>query len=169
MKGVVHLIFGKHDKNDNLAVNLSLVDGVPNWLGGSSIRLVQDDENERVSIESRISKKYPPAYLKYDQITAAEEITEQEVSEKSKSVIGRAAVGGLVLGPLGAVIGGLSGTGNKSKTEYKRYFVLNYLSAENSEPKAISFEIVGATLHLEEFLKSLKGKLPGNASISQYL
>lgn len=39
---------------------------------------------------------------------------EQIVAQKSKSVVGRAVVGGLLLGPLGAVVGGMSGIGSKS-------------------------------------------------------
>lgn len=35
------------------------------------------------------------------------------VGKKSKSVLGRALLGGLILGPLGAIIGGASGVGDK--------------------------------------------------------
>jgi hypothetical protein len=35
--------------------------------------------------------------------------------EKDKSVLGRALVGGLVLGPVGAIVGGMSGIGSKKK------------------------------------------------------
>lgn len=43
-----------------------------------------------------------------------------ETSEtvKNKSVIGRAAVGTLLLGPFGGIIGGISGLGNKTKTTF---------------------------------------------------
>lgn len=38
---------------------------------------------------------------------------EKIVEEKSKSVVGRAVLGGVLLGPLGAVVGGMSGIGSK--------------------------------------------------------
>jgi len=37
------------------------------------------------------------------------------IERKSKSVVGRALVGGLLLGPVGAIVGGLSGVGSKEK------------------------------------------------------
>jgi len=39
---------------------------------------------------------------------------EQVIAQKNKSVIGRALVGGLLLGGVGAVVGGVSGTGSKN-------------------------------------------------------
>lgn len=44
-------------------------------------------------------------------------VTDEILDEKTKSVIGRAIVGGLVFGVAGAVVGGMSGMG--SKKEYK--------------------------------------------------
>ena len=42
---------------------------------------------------------------------------EYETIEKDKSVIGRAVVGGLLLGPVGAIVGGMSGIGTKKETK----------------------------------------------------
>ena len=42
---------------------------------------------------------------------------EYETIEKDKSVIGRAVVGGLLLGPVGAIVGGMSGIGAKKETK----------------------------------------------------
>lgn len=42
-------------------------------------------------------------------------ISHKQLGTEDKSVIGRAVVGGLLLGPLGAVVGGISGVGSKTK------------------------------------------------------
>lgn len=45
--------------------------------------------------------------------STAEIVTFNQADAVNKSVMGRAVVGGVLLGPLGAVVGGLSGTGKK--------------------------------------------------------
>ena len=77
--------------------------------------------------------------LNYDQITDVFYGLETEVIEKNKSVIGRAVAGGLLFGGIGAVVGGISGTGTKAKKERHFYFIISYTSS-NGEDKFIQFE-----------------------------
>ncbi len=97
------------------------------------------------------------AYLSYDQVVKVGSVNEKEVEEADKSVIGRAVVGGVLLGPLGAVIGSVSGVGKKQKTKYKNYFVINYTASGSDEPKVLSFE-VGGPLGFKAFINELKEK-----------
>lgn len=78
-------------------------------------------------------------FISIDRIIAVDFFSEKEVNEKGKSVIGRAAVGGLLLGPLGAIIGGVSGTGKKEKSK-THYFI------------SIEFNGVDGTQHVAIFL-----------------
>lgn len=77
--------------------------------------------------------------LNYDQITDVFYGLETEVIEKNKSVIGRAVAGGLLFGGVGAVVGGISGTGTKTKKECHFYFIISYNSS-TGEDKFIQFE-----------------------------
>ena len=77
--------------------------------------------------------------LNYDQITDVFYGLETEVIEKNKSVIGRAVAGGLLFGGVGAVVGGISGTGTKTKKERHFYFIISYTSS-TGEDKFIQFE-----------------------------
>lgn len=152
------MIFGKKDKSGNRAVNLMFVDGVEYYVKGTAVRVSLNEESQCLTVESRIGKDKPKVNLRYDQITAANCITEKEVLEKSKSTVGRAVVGGVLLGPLGAIVGGISGVGNKTKNNTKYYMVINYKSREE-EIKVLSFEIVGASLHWDSFIKELRSKI----------
>jgi len=55
-------------------------------------------------------------YISHEQLIEMKFITHRQLTSENKSVIGRAVVGGVLLGPLAAVVGGLSGIGSKVKT-----------------------------------------------------
>ena len=77
--------------------------------------------------------------LMYSQITDVEYGSRTDIVEKSKSVIGRAVAGGILLGGLGAVIGAVSGTGKKEKKEIHFYFIISY-TASDGDDKYLIFE-----------------------------
>lgn len=58
----------------------------------------------------------------------------QIVEKKGKSIVGRALVGGILLGPVGAIVGGMTGIGNK---EVKMTQVDNILSIKLNNPDSI--------------------------------
>lgn len=55
-------------------------------------------------------------YISHEQLIEMKFITHKQLTSEKKSVIGRAVVGGVLLGPLAAVVGGMSGIGSKTKT-----------------------------------------------------
>ena len=70
-----------------------------------------------------------------ESITSCEKYTEKELKEKS--VLGRAAVGGLLFGGAGAVVGAISGAKPKEKNVY--YMTLTY--TDNNKEKSLLFKI----------------------------
>ena len=64
--------------------------------------------------------------IAYEAIEGIDVHTEEEFIEKQKSVIGRAVVGGVLFGPLGTVVGGMSGIGTKQKKERKDIATVTY-------------------------------------------
>lgn len=150
-------LFGKKNKDGNRSVNLSYIDGVEGYNKGTAIALSIDNENQCLTVKPRVFKN-PPVHLKFEQITGVNVVSEKDIIEKSKSTVGRAIVGGVLLGRLGAIIGGMSGIGNKQKSETHYYMVINYKS-KNEEIKVLSFEIVGASLHWSSFVEELRSKI----------
>ena len=53
-------------------------------------------------------------------------ITQKNIEEKQKSIVGRGIVGGLLFGSTGAIIGGLSGLDTKTATTYTTIFCITY-------------------------------------------
>lgn len=147
-------LFGKN-KGGAHSVNFMMVDGIPSISQGTAVSVTLADSG--IEIRQRLGKA-APALLSYAQITRAAGVNETEIKEADKSVIGRAFVGGVLLGPLGAVVGGMSGIGKKEKSQDKTYFVINYTAAGSDEPRVLSFEIVGATIGFRPFLTELKEK-----------
>lgn len=73
--------------------------------------------------------------IPYDAIKAWSIQPQQRFEHKeSKSIVGRAIVGGILLGPLGAVIGGASGVGDKTKsisaTGYDNILLIEMVTGE---------------------------------------
>jgi len=64
--------------------------------------------------------------IPYTRILAIDTMSQTNIQEKNKSVIGRGIVGGLLFGPAGAVIGGISGIGTKTVTTTSQLFVVAY-------------------------------------------
>lgn len=62
-----------------------------------------------------------------------------ELIQKPKSVIGRAVVGGVIFGGVGAIVGAASGTGTKTGKKTHLYFIISYTSSDG-EDKYIQFE-----------------------------
>ena len=71
--------------------------------------------------------------LNYDQITDVFYGMRTELVQKSKSVIGRAMLGGLAFGNVGAMVGAISGSGTKNKKTMHFYFIISYCSADNQD------------------------------------
>ncbi len=65
-------------------------------------------------------------YIAHEQIIDMKFIRHTQLTTENKSVIGRAVVGGILLGPVAAVVGGISGIGTKVKNIGKYLFVINF-------------------------------------------
>ncbi len=78
-------------------------------------------------------------------------------TEENKSVVGRAVVGGLILGPIGAVVGGISGLQKTLKEEKELYFIIKDKNDEDIVFKTLDEK--GQGLVLQGFENNLKAML----------
>lgn len=118
-------------------------------------------DKEFLVIEEMGNKGFKPIVLTtfkvpLNNIQATLATTEKEFVEKSKSVIIRGATGGVLFGPAGLILGGLSGVGNKKKTNINRLYIISYLSS-SGDIKNITITLPGSTQReIDLFDKSLK-------------
>jgi hypothetical protein len=77
----------------------------------------------------------------FSQMMSIRETSEEELAQSGKSVLGRATVGGLLLGPVGAVIGGMSGLGKTTKQLTKKILVTSFWDAHIRRPQLIVLSV----------------------------
>lgn len=143
-------LFKKKVEDGILRTNLIFIDGISSFSKGEMVTMSYNKEKKEVSISSTVDNKRPSANLSIDKINIAKFMSETEIKEKSKSVGGRAVVGGILLGPLGALVGGMSGVGDKKKKTITNYIIINY-----SEDKVLSFEIPPMNLNFSKVLTGI--------------
>jgi len=151
-------LFDGKNKAGNLSCMLTYTDGIENFPKEVLVNIEQNDSEQKIIIK-QVYSKTPPVSLNYSQVTDVAFFSEKEITEKDKSVIGRAVAGGLLLGPLGGIIGGMSGTGKKQKTKIVGYLIINYLSSSKEEKKVLTFSMKNASYNVHSFIKELKRKL----------
>lgn len=94
----------------------------------SGLKFVDKDAFLNLNVENCITisqgkhKKKILETINYGEVIDVILLEEIENNDKNKSIIGRAIVGGLLLGPVGAVVGGMSGT-SKTKTAKSVYYL----------------------------------------------
>ena len=95
-----------------------------------------------------------------------------KVSElKKQSVVGRGVVGGLLFGPVGAVLGGMSATG---KQKIKSTLAICYLPSSGDDPKTIVFNAEppswgGQNISSATKMKNELAKRPKSERVVRYL
>lgn len=112
-------------------IQMKFVDGTNAYKSGDIITIDIDEKSSEVIFKGFMNKKAPVIHLPLNKLTYATLETEHDIVEKNKSVVGRAAVGTLLAGPLGAIIGGMSGVGTKKKKDKERViFTIGYTDGE---------------------------------------
>jgi len=145
-------IFGK--KKECVKVNLQHADGLKGY-GGAMVELKLDDDKQCVVITPK-GCTASSVCLSYGKIVNIESVSDKQIIEKNKSTVGRALVGGVVLGPLGAIVGGISGVGTNKGNQVSYYTVINY--EVDGAIKVLSFKTIGFA-NWTGFIQSVKNRI----------
>lgn len=128
--------FFQSKKGSIISDNFLLLETVGQFNKGLAIEVALYEESLQLSAPFM---KLPEVTLKYSQITDVFYGLRTEITEKTKSPIGRAIAGGVLFGGVGAIVGAVSGTGKKEKKESKFFFIVSYTSTSGEE-KLLQFE-----------------------------
>lgn len=143
-----------------------LVDGIDGW--GKGILVIKAELwDDGITFYKSAIGNSEHITLRYNQITGTDIYSEEEILEKSKSVVGRAVAGSLLFGPLGAIIGGMSGTGTTSQKRTDFYYTITFTKSNNT-PGMITLGTSCSGCTYSDFNKILKQFISSNGE-SEYL
>lgn len=146
--------------------NFKLVDGLPNWPQNLLIATVEIYDDCLMFWKAATPRQnQSPTILKIKSIIKTEYLTEKEIIEKSKNVVGRAAAGAMLFGPVGALIGGMSGIGNSQKQKSHTFYIIHFINSQEEEA-IITLEIGCAGCCDSAFDKFLSSKITANSTQS---
>lgn len=121
--------FLKSKKGSIISDNFKLMKKIGDYDSGNMYEVALYEDH----LEMTSPLKKNKVLLPYSKITDVFHGYQTELVQKQKSVIGRAAVGGLLFGGVGAIVGAVSGTGEKTVAESKLYLIISYTNSEGSE------------------------------------
>lgn len=136
----------------NLSADLSIGRQVINWTNDAAVsgdfdsqlntyKLIPEGNGHLLLHQEgiKVSGKYysPIMDIHFSQVINVKCVPPSQIFETDKSVIKRAAVGTILLGPLGGIIGGMSGIGRK-KIKYECSVIINYWDVESDSLQTIS-------------------------------
>lgn len=132
-------------KKEPVGVGGELINGLPQSNNKSSFSL--NIEDNKLKISERIVKILKKNeilqvfWLDLDKIISIDLITQDNIEEKQKSVVGRGIAGAVLFGQVGAIIGTASGINTEKTIKKTGVLVVSYYGADEEDIKTINFNI----------------------------
>ncbi|MCL2492537.1 MAG: hypothetical protein FWF33_00635 [Clostridiales bacterium] len=154
-------------KLDSMLQRGMLMEPIGSLPGNLNVILSYDDTGLRITDahkKSDIAVVVPYSKITFVRYYSTTEIKKEiEYQQKNKSVVGRGIGGGILFGPVGAIVGGMSGLGTKTKVKKTKtkitdyYFIVNYRPQPDQNPQVIAFEM-DKSMSMKKFEEELMNK-----------
>ena len=122
-------LFGKKSANKEYKTIWKHLSGLPNYRNGDAVRVTMQPDGDTVHFAAAAYER-PQINLPLAKIEDINVTVDNITKQKDKSVIGRAVVGSAVAGPVGGVVGGLSGVGKKESSKLQCIVEVKYSGGE---------------------------------------
>ncbi len=154
-------MFGKNKEVIYAKINVvAMPDTLPEFKSEESMTANLADD--AIVFKDYMDKNTPDVRLPYDQIERVDKEGMTVSAVVKKSSLGRAVVGTVVAGPVGSVVGAVSGTGEKTRNTDYTCLVFTYRDGETGEPRKLPIGLhPGGTTGVKKFLTTLEEKCPG--------
>lgn len=142
------------DEFGNMEVNAGHKAGLPGMGLDMDIKIIVNESNRTITFKKRFfnkDNKVQDVVLLFDKIRGAGYITKDELVDKS--TIGRAVVGGVLFGGIGALVGSISGQGQKVKE--KPYFAIAYVDSFGNDKTLLFNHIISQPKALPKRLNEI--------------
>jgi len=138
--GVIIIARSKGKKMDKKAQELGAISAIyAQHIEGIGLANKTECELYLFSDKIQIDSNGRKFEIPLSRVRAVEYKSEQELHEKSKSVVGRAIIGTLLVPGLGTIVGGMSGIGTKKTTgQMNFYLIINFTDA-NGQLSGVTF------------------------------
>jgi hypothetical protein len=131
-------------------LSMTHIAGIPNLQEGITAHVGTKTDHLLINSTHRLS---------LEQVKRVQHLTELQLVEKQRSVIKRAVVGGLLLGPLAAVVGGISGIGSKQTQEIQNFLSIDFTDKTGEEHTAVFLLSLISMEDIKRFVKDVNEKV----------
>lgn len=110
---------------------LTHIDGLSGYGSGTKVKL------SKTSSEIKVDGNH---FIRMGDLKSTTLTSSRQLVNQHKSVLGRSIAGAVVAGPIGAIVGGISGTGTKQTTATVSILTINYYKGFG-EKKTVIFSV----------------------------
>lgn len=146
--------------NNDFSISVTYLEGLPNLIPKTFCGVFMNNATADILHIQPLSNASQLINLPVDKIVNIGIVSEAEIIQRNKNVIGRSVAGGLLFGSVGAIVGGLSGTQTAKEIVPHHFLIINYMNKDGTV-QVLSFEVNASAFNkpLNSIVNIIKGRI----------